>query len=116
MAMQCGNQRCVKLQQWLAAGKHHIGRRVRLGVTELAGPESGNVFSEGGGSGKLAAIGAVSANKVSIAKGAFSRRPINFTARPQIAAAETTENARSARLGTFPLEGVKGFFDLIHQR
>ena len=80
MAMQSGNQRCVKLQQWLAASKHHIGCCLRLGVTAVAGPERCNVLSKGGSSGKLAAIDAVSANKVSIAKSAFSRRPINLTA------------------------------------
>jgi len=99
----------VELKERLASGAYHVGR-----AGAGRGPEAR--YLEGQLIGCIAAaIGAVDAAKIGIAKLADGRAAIFFAAAPEVAARKAAEHGGAAGLGALALKGVIDFFDQIYR-
>ena len=108
--MQCLEQRRVELQHWLAAGDNHQAM-----VPPLA-PQLLDHRRQSVRTAELAAILAIGADKIRVAKSALGRRPILFPARPQITPGKAQEHCPAPRLNPFALKREEGFLDRVAHR
>ncbi|MCY1172684.1 hypothetical protein D9M73_128270 [compost metagenome] len=106
--MQRRNQCGIDLQQGLAARHHDKSMGLVAGWPLRLDPVGQRPCIA-----ELAAQGAVSTDKIGIAKLADGSGPVLLSAGPQVATGKTAEHGRPARIGAFALQGVKNFLDLV---
>lgn len=101
----------IKLQQWLAAGKHHIfaGR-----ITGW--PQAVDGLGKAAAAGKFATEFTVGADKIGIAECTYGGGTIALAARPEITSGKAAEDGRTPRLGALALECVKNLFYAVSQK
>src|SRR5712671_3204769 len=107
--MQRIDQDLVHLQQWFAAGQHHVAVCIRASPLRRDG--IGKLF----GRGIAAAQCAVGSDKIGVAKPARRRAAVLLAAAPEIAAGEAAEYRRAAGMRAFALQGQKDFLDRVTQ-
>ncbi len=103
--MQSVDEGCVDLKHGLAAGQH--------GETPLPplAPERGEMRRERRRVSETAAALGVHADEIRIAEAALRRGAVGLPAAPQIAAGETAEHGRAARMTALALQRLEGFLD-----
>src|SRR5262249_25079594 len=106
--VQRSGQRCVDLQERLAAGQHDKAALAALPPLRF------NRGSEGVGR-VLAAAGAVGADEVGVAEFANGLGAVLLAAGPQIAAGKTAEHRRAAGLCALALQRQEYLFDRVHR-
>lgn len=99
----------VELEQGLATSAYDKGG----GRATFAWPERSNAFGEPARVLKFSAVGAY-ANKIGVTEGADSVDTVFLTPRPQVAAAEATEDGGTPAVKALALEGVENLLNCVH--
>ena len=106
--MQSGNQCVIDLKQRFSAGKYHIFMML-MGY----GPERINGMGEGFSVFEFTPTFTICSHKIGVAECADRVCSVLFPSGPEVASSKSAEYRGSTRLVTFPLKGVKHFFDTV---